>query len=329
MGLFDGLKKEVKRQFIARPDETKDHIIYKWPDSNIRMLTQLTVQQDEKALFFKDGKHVGTLEAGTHTLDGKSIPFLSALIDSATGGDFLISELYFVSTRQFTNRPFGGTIDNVLDPMTSLAVGIRLHGEYAIKVDDPVKLVVELVGTQNLKTNEQITDWTRELILKEFREVVSEYVTKKKQSVLGMASQCSEFEKEVLTKLAEELKSTGTVIEQLGNVTVTIKDEDEKTLKQMTRDFAYANKGAAADAAVKLGMADGLKAGGAGGVGSTAAQAAATGMGLAAGLKMMGDSNIPSAQMPASAKPAEPVKPVEPVVTPDKPAATPDKPKAE
>ncbi len=325
MGLFSILKGEAKRQFIARPDDSKDHIIYKWPDRNIRMFTQLTVQQDEQALFFKDGKHVGTLEVGTHNLDGKDIPFLGALIDSVTGGDFLISELYFVSTKQFTNVPFGGMIDNVLDPMTSLAVGIRLHGEYATKVNDPVKLVTELVGTQKLETNEKITDWTREIILKIFREVVSEYVSAKKQPVLGIASQASEFEKEVLEKLAEQLLPTGMKIEQLGNVTIQINESDEQTLKQMTRDFAYANNTAAADAAVKLGMAEGLKQPA---TGSTLSGAAATGLGLATGLKMMGESNIPQGQIQPNNQPQQnqtstPEQPAKPDTTTPKTPETP------
>jgi membrane protease subunit (stomatin/prohibitin family) len=301
MGLFDAFKGELKRQFIARPDSSKDQILYKWPDRNIRMLSQLTVQQDEKALFFKGGEFVGQLEAGTHTLDGKDIPFLGGLIDSATGGNFLISELYFVSTRKFTNQPFGGMIDNVLDSMTGLAVGIRLHGEYSIKVNEPKDLILNLVGTQNLETNEEVTDWTRELILKEFRETVSEYVTIQKQPVLGLASQSTEFEKLVIEKLIEELKPIGINIDQLGNVEISIKEEDEQTLKQMTRDFAYANNAAAADVAVKLGMAQGLQNSGDGnGAGNSAASAAATGMGLAMGMNMVGQSNLPKAQMQSS-----------------------------
>lgn len=43
MGLFGN---EVRREFIARPDAAKGQILYKWPDTNIRKLTQLTVEQD-------------------------------------------------------------------------------------------------------------------------------------------------------------------------------------------------------------------------------------------------------------------------------------------
>lgn len=38
MSLF-GIGNDLNRQFIARPDEAKDFILYKWPDQTIRKLT--------------------------------------------------------------------------------------------------------------------------------------------------------------------------------------------------------------------------------------------------------------------------------------------------
>lgn len=307
MGVFDFLKGEVKREFIARPDESKDSILYKWPDTNIRLLTQLTVQQDEVAVFFKKGKVEGVLEAGTHTLDGASIPFLSGLIDAATGGNFLISELYFVSKKQFTNLPFGGMIDNIVEPQTNLAITIRLFGEYALQVVEPEKLILTLVGTQNLQSNDQITEWIKQLLLKVFRTVVSDDVSVKKNPVLGIASRAMEFEKLALEKVAPELTEYGVSIVKLGNVTVSIKEEDEATLKQMTRDFAYAGNMQAADAAMKLGMAKGLQEGS--GPGSNAANAAATGMGIGLGMEAMKKGSEPQQPTPPVTEPTQPVQP--------------------
>ena len=59
MGIFDFVKKGAQELFIARPDEAKDLIVYKWPDQTIPMKAQLTVAQDECALFYKDGAFVG------------------------------------------------------------------------------------------------------------------------------------------------------------------------------------------------------------------------------------------------------------------------------
>ena len=110
MGLFDGLKAEAQRNFIARADEAKDHIIYKYPEHNVRMMTQLTVAADEIALFVKDGQVVGQLGPGRHQLDTSNVPFLSALLEKVTGGNLFVAEIYFVTMREFPSIKFGGPI---------------------------------------------------------------------------------------------------------------------------------------------------------------------------------------------------------------------------
>ena len=81
MGVMDFFKRGVREMMIARPDEAKAQVVWKHPDPTIPMKSQLTVEADEKAVFFKDGKVVATLEAGRHTLDSANLPFLSNLVD--------------------------------------------------------------------------------------------------------------------------------------------------------------------------------------------------------------------------------------------------------
>src|ERR1700691_2397434 len=97
MGLFTTAKEEAQRNFIARPDEAKDHIVYKWPERNIRTMTQLTVDADETALFFRDGQIVGKLGPGRHNLESNNIPFLSRLLEKVTGGNLFVAEVFFVT----------------------------------------------------------------------------------------------------------------------------------------------------------------------------------------------------------------------------------------
>src|SRR5512143_3533056 len=99
MGLFDSIKGEAKRNFIARADEAKGEIVYKYPERNIRMLTQLTVDADEVALFVKDGKVEGKLGPGRHQLDANNLPFLSRLLEKFTGGNLFVAEVFFISMR--------------------------------------------------------------------------------------------------------------------------------------------------------------------------------------------------------------------------------------
>jgi membrane protease subunit (stomatin/prohibitin family) len=228
----------LNRQFVARPDEAKGDILYKWPDLTIRKLTQVTVQPDETALFIKEGKVAGTLPQGRSTLDGALMPFLGDIVDWASGGNIYRAELYFVSTREFVNLPFGGPIDNIEDPETGLAVGLRVFGEYALSVVDPATLILTLVGTRQV-SNELVTDWTREQILKALRTGVVRKLTAEKWPVLGIAGRTAEIESALLADVQAALTPYGVKITRLGNVTISLSPEDEKTLKGLRKDSAY------------------------------------------------------------------------------------------
>lgn len=272
---------EVKRQFIARPDESKDQILYKWPDRNIRLLSQLTVQQDELAVFFKDGKVVGTLGPGRHNLNGKDIPFIGGLIDTLTGGDILISELYFVSTRQFTNLPFGGKIDTIEEPTTKLFVELRVFGEYALTVKTPENLILKLVGTQNLESNDEVTEWVKSQILKVVRMLVTTKVKNKEWDVIAISQYNKELESALVEAANIELEEYGINIQKLGNITISLKDEDAETLKHYRRDTLYAGSEGAADAALKVGAGKGMEKGG--------SDAGTAGVGLGVGVALGSD----------------------------------------
>jgi len=236
MGIF---RQEVKREFIARPDSAKAQILFKWPDRNVRKLSQLTVEQDELAVFFRDGQVHGTVQPGRVTLDSSEIPFLGRLVDATTGGNLFLTELYFVSTREFPNLPFGGTVDNVVDPQTNLGVGLRVFGEYSLKAVEPQSLIVNLVGTQQLQSNDQITDWMREQLLKTIRTDVVTHIVSSGWPLLGIAAHIDEIETETIAAVQRHIASYGLQIVRLGNFTITLKPEDEDRLKTYLKDVQY------------------------------------------------------------------------------------------
>ncbi len=237
MALF-GIGNDLNRQFIARPDEAKDFILYKWPDQTIRKLTQITVQPDETALFVKEGKIAGAIPQGRSTLDGALIPFLGDIVDWASGGNMYRAELYFIGTREFVGLPFGGPIDDIEDPETGLAVGLRVFGEYAVIVKDPSTLILKLVGTRQA-SNDLITDWAREQILKTLRTGVVRKLTAEKWPVLGIAGRSVEIESTLLGDVQAALSPYGLTVTRLGNFTISLKPDDEQTLKGLRKDAAY------------------------------------------------------------------------------------------
>src|SRR6266704_3558350 len=157
----------------------------------------------------------------------------------ASGGNLFRTELYFVSTREFPNLPFGGAIDNVVDPQTNFGVGLRVFGEYSLKVVEPQSLIVNLVGTQNLSTNDEITDWMREQLLKTLRTDVVAHVVANGWPLLGIAAHTDEIESETIAQVQRNISSYGLQIVRLGNFTITLKPEDEDKLKNFLKDVQY------------------------------------------------------------------------------------------
>jgi membrane protease subunit (stomatin/prohibitin family) len=296
-----GKPNDLNRQFIARPDAAKDEILYKWPDLTIRKLTQVTVEPDETAIFFKEGKVAGILPQGRSTLDGALIPFLGDIVDWASGGNMYRAELYFVGTREFVSLPFGGPIDNIEDPETGLAVGLRVFGEYALSVSDPAALILKLVGTRQA-SNELITDWAREQILKALRTGVVRKLTAEKWPVLGISARTAEIEASLLADVQAPLQPYGLHVTRLGNVTISLTPEDEQTLKGLRKDSAYTRLAGGfreygAGAALK-GIGEGAAAGNGGGT-----AALGIGMGLGGIVAGIGVSSVACASCHASNAP--------------------------
>ena len=279
-----GFLSDLRREFIARPDTYKGEIVFKWPDENIRRRSQVTIEQDEVAVFFRDGTVRGTLQPGVSTLESSEIPFLGDLVDSLTGGNYFKTELYFVSTREFPNLPFGGMVDNVIDPETQLAVGLRVYGDYSLKVSAPDKLIVNLVGTRDLLNNDQITDWMRDQLLKVFRQEVVSHISAQKWPILGIAAHNAEIEQEVIEGAGTVLAGYGLQVARMGNFVISIKPDDEDALKKYRRDVQYTKLAGSFSAAAAGEAVEGIGEGAAKGGGVGGAALIGAGLGLGAGI---------------------------------------------
>ena len=240
MGVIDWFKRGVGEMMIARPDDAKPHVVWKHPDPTIPMKSQLTVEADERAVFFKDGKVVATLGPGRHTLDTANLPFLSNLVDSFTGGNVFIAEVFFVNVREHTGVKFGGRIGHVEDPKSGVPVETMVHGEFSFKVEDPEQLIVGLVGMGRAESH-QVRSWMKEQVLKVIRDRIAELFVKNKWPLLDVTSGAytEEIEADVLKGLDAHVASYGLDIVRLGNFVIAIDEEDGANLKRLYTDAAY------------------------------------------------------------------------------------------
>ena len=285
------VKRGVAEMMVARPPETKHLLIYKHPDKTIPMKAQLTVDQDDVAVFFKDRKVVGLVQPGRHTLETSNIPFLSNLIDSFTGGNVLMAEVYFISLKEMPNFKFGGRIGAVEDPKSGIPVETMVHGTFSLRVTEPQKLLLGLVGL-NADNNDAFIKWFRDLLLKTMRDHVAELLVKKKWPLLDVTSGAytEEIENAVLEGAKKHVDEYGLQVIRLGNFNIAISDEDSQNLKKLYTDAAYVRMAGGmhgyqqfAGARAMMGAGEGMAKGGNAGGGALLG-----GAGLGVGFGMAG-----------------------------------------
>lgn len=257
MGVFDFVKSGVQEMMIARPDHQKQLIVYKHPDQNVPMYSQLTVDSDECAVFFKDGRVVGVLPPGRHTLQSQNIPFLNSLITSYTGGNVFIAEIFFVKTAPVRSVPFGGPIGEMIDPLTGEQVCPRIFGEMSVVVTDPVRFVVGYVGQAAAGDNDAVLQWIKGLFMNGVKTTLGELCENEGKSLINAVSLTTKLAAAFVAH-APDLNDIGVRILQVGQFNLNFSEEERQRLVEANKEIAQAQRevrkkqilvgGAAADA---------------------------------------------------------------------------------
>src|ERR1700727_2436555 len=270
-GLLNGIVSAMalfSREFIAVPDDRKGQIVFKWPDVSIRLFTHAIVNADEVAMFVNTGQIAATMGPGRHSIDADEIPGLGAIIDFATGGNAYRAELYFVGTREYTGFKFGGRVDDVQDPRTGLVVTLRVFGDYALRVADPVRLITNLTSTVDVTDNDRISGWVSDQLLKVLRTHVTTQIIRNGWPILGLMAYSAEIEQATIDAANGQLAAYGVMLTRMGNFDVNLSPEDEKQLKQLAKDTSYSQLAGGfqnyAAGEMALGAGQGMAQGGAG-----------------------------------------------------------------
>jgi membrane protease subunit (stomatin/prohibitin family) len=243
MGIMDFVKGGVREMMIARPDRVKHLIVYKHPDQNVPFWSQLTVDSDECALFFKDGQYVGYLPPGRHTLQTQNIPFLNNLVNKFTGGDVFIAEIYFVKMQPLRGIPFGGPLESMEDPILYEFVTPRIFGEFSLVVTDPVRFVIGYHGqAAGAQDNDMILNWIKGLFFMSVKTVIGQICAQQGKSLLNLGGMSMEIAGRI-TQSAPNLDEIGVKVLQIGNFNINFSPEDQRLLREANKARGEARRG--------------------------------------------------------------------------------------
>jgi membrane protease subunit (stomatin/prohibitin family) len=241
MGVFDFVKNGVREMMIARPDNLKSLIVYKHPDQNFPMYSQLTVDSDECAVFFKDGQVIGVIPPGRHTLQTQNIPFLGQIVSNFTGGQVFISEIFFVKMSPVRGIPYGGPLGQMEDPLTGEICCPRVFGEMSVRVLEPVKFIVAYSGQAAAGDNDSILQWVKDLFMGAVKTTLGELCEVEGKSLLNSMSLSQKLATAIVAH-APDVNDIGIQILTMPPPNINFSDDDLARLTAAKGEIAKAER---------------------------------------------------------------------------------------
>ncbi len=296
MSLWDKVRGEFI-DIVQWIDDTNDTIVYRFERYNnqIKYGAQLTVREGQTAVFVNEGKIADVFVPGMYTLETHNLPVLSTLQGWKYGFNSpFMAEVYFCSTRQFTDQKWG-TMNPIMmrDPEFG-PVRIRAFGTYVMKVKDPAVLIRQIVGTDGRFTVEEVVNQLRNFIVSRFADIVGQA----KIPVLDMAANYGELGEFLTKRIAPEFESYGLELTKLLVENISLPPAVEEALDKRTSMGVVGNLAAYTQFNVANSIPDAAK-----NPGGLAAAGAGLGMGMAMAAPI---GQALTAQQGAAAAPAAP-----------------------
>lgn len=176
MAIWDKLRNEFI-DIIEWLDDSNDTLVYRFPRYNqeIKNNAKLTVREGQAAVFVNEGQVADVFGPGMYTLNTQNLPILSTLKGWKYGFNSPFkAEVYFVSTRIFTDQKWGTGQAIMLSDDRFGMIDIQAYGTYSYKIEKPGKFIKEIVGTDGHFTQDELSGQLRSLIVTRFTDAVGE-----------------------------------------------------------------------------------------------------------------------------------------------------------
>ena len=257
-------------------DDSSDTLVHRFVrhENEIKNGAQLIVRPGQAAVFVDQGRIADVFAPGRYELKTENLPILSTLRGWKYGFDSPFkAEVYFVTTRQITNRKWGTKNPVMMRDADFGPVRLRAFGSYSIKVSEPGKLIAEIVGTNGHFTVDEIADQLRDMVTSRFTDALGEA----KVPALDLASNYDEIGDRLIARMQPEFGAYGLELTKLLVENISLPEEVEKMLDRRTSMGVLGDLNAYTQFQTAQAME---KAAG------TPGGAAAEGMGLAMGINM-------------------------------------------
>lgn len=228
MGLFDKVRGEFI-DIIEWLDPTQDTMVHRFEryENEIKYEAQLVVREGQEAVFVNEGKIADVFRPGRFTLTTQNLPILTTLQGWKYGFHSPFkAEVYFCSTRQFTNLKWGTPGPVTMRDKEFGAVRVTSFGIYAIRIQDPGLFIKEIVGTSGNFTTQSIEDNLRGKIGLRIKEVLPEAGI----AVLDLESKVTALGAALRDRIAPDFRKYGLELTEVQVQDIGLPEEVEQAI---------------------------------------------------------------------------------------------------
>lgn len=277
---------------ISWLDDSRDTMVWRFErhGNAIKYGAKLTVREGQAAVFVHEGRRADVFSPGMYMLETNNLPILTTLQHWDHGFDSPFkSEVYFINTTRFNDLKWGTKNPIIARDPEFGPVRLRAFGAYSMRVSDPAKFLVEIVGTDGEFTADEISDQIRTIIVQE----ISQILAKSGIPVLDMASNTAELGQLLSQAIEGRIAEYGLSIPEFYIENISLPADVEKALDKRTSMGIVGdlNKYMQFNAAEGLGQPNSA-------MGATVGAAMGAGMGAAMAVGQAGPWGAPPAAPP-------------------------------
>jgi membrane protease subunit (stomatin/prohibitin family) len=230
---------------VLKYEGPNDELVWKWSPENgnskrpnqLRIGSQLVVNESQEAFMFKGGKLLDAFGPGTHTLSSYNIPFLADIIGLVFGGDSpFTAEVFYVNKALSQDAKWGLVPFNIIEPNFKVPIPITCRGSYSVKVIDSRKFLTEIVGVSKLYNQDNLKKMFRGLITESTKSAIWKLSKDLDLGPLELEYMVSELSKTIHPMVQNAMAEYGLEINFFSVEGITVIDEDER-VKKIVEDY--------------------------------------------------------------------------------------------